>query len=174
MAIRDLVAGTKNAVLRRTSREVKCINKHVLALLDDMKETLHVAEGVGIAAPQVGVLRRIAVVEYGEQFYELINPRILAASGESVAEEGCLSVPGVRGLVKRPETITVAYVDRSGKRHKMDVIGVMARIFCHEIDHLDGVLFVDKMIEEKHNEDRIYGNATVCSAQPQVADRRRV
>jgi peptide deformylase len=148
MAIRDMVTGTKNPELRKISREVKMINKHVLTLLDDMKETLHVEEGVGLAAPQVGVLRRIAIVEYDEKYYELINPRILKASGELVEEEGCLSVPGVRGKVKRPETITVVYTDRMGKRHKEEITGLMSRVFCHEIDHLDGILFVDKMIEE--------------------------
>lgn len=148
MAIRDIVTGTDNEALRKISREVRLINKHILTLLDDMKETLHVEEGVGLAAPQVGVLRRIAIVEYDEKYYELINPKILKASGELIEEEGCLSVIGQRGCVKRPETITVAYMDRSGKRHKIELTGIVARIFCHEIDHLDGVLFVDKMIEE--------------------------
>ena len=149
MAIRDIVTGTDNEALRKISREVRLINKHILTLLDDMKETLHVEEGVGLAAPQVGVLRRVAIVEYDDQYYELINPKILKSSGELIEEEGCLSVIGQRGCVKRPEDITVAYMDRNGKRHKIDLTGIVARIFCHEIDHLDGVLFVDKMIEEK-------------------------
>jgi len=148
MAIRDLVTGADNPELRKISREVRIINKHVLTLLDDMKETLHAVQGVGLAAPQVGVLRRIAIVEFGDKYYELINPRILKSSGEAIGEEGCLSVPGVRGKVKRPETITVMYVDRAGKRHREEITGILARVFCHEIDHLDGVLFVDKMIEE--------------------------
>jgi len=148
MAIRDLVTGMDNPELRKISREVRLINKHVLTLLDDMKETLHAAQGVGLAAPQVGVLRRIAIVEFGDKYYELINPRILKSSGEVIGEEGCLSVPGVRGKVKRPATITVTYADRAGKRHKEEITGILARVFCHEIDHLDGVLFVDKMIEE--------------------------
>lgn len=148
MAIRGMVTGQDNPELRKISREVRIINKHVLTLLDDMKETLHVEEGVGLAAPQVGVLRRVAVVDFGEKYYELINPRILKASGELIGEEGCLSVPGVRGKVKRPETITVTYLDRMGKRHKEEITGILARVFCHEIDHLDGILFVDKMIEE--------------------------
>ena len=148
MAIRDMVTGADNPELRKISREVRIINKHVLTLLDDMKETLHVAQGVGLAAPQVGVLRRIAIVEFADKYYELINPRILKSSGEEIGEEGCLSVPGVRGKVKRPETITVTYTDRAGKRHKEEITGILARVFCHEIDHLDGVLFVDKMIEE--------------------------
>ena len=149
MAIRSMVTGTKNPALRKISREVKCINKHVLQLLDDMKETLHVEAGVGLAAPQVGVLRRIAVVEFDGKYYELINPRILSVSGELVEEEGCLSVPGIRGLVKRPEIIKVTYVDRDGIRRKEEITGLTARVFCHEIDHLDGVLFVDKMMTEE-------------------------
>lgn len=148
MAIRDLVTGADNPELRKILREVRLINKHVLTLLDDMKETLHAAQGVGLAAPQVGVLRRIAIVEFEDKYYELINPRILKSSGGVIGEEGCLSVPGVRGKVKRPETITVTYLDRAGKRHKEEITGILARVFCHEIDHLDGVLFVDKMIEE--------------------------
>ncbi len=148
MAIRSMMTGIKNPELRKMSREVKCINKHVLMLLDDMKETLRIEEGVGLAAPQVGVLRRIAIVEFDGKYYELINPRILSSSGELVEEEGCLSVPGIRGLVKRPETIKVTYVDRDGKRHKEEITGLTARVFCHEIDHLEGVLFVDKMTEE--------------------------
>ena len=149
MAIRDIVKGTDNPALRKKSREVNGINKHILTLLDDMKETLAVEDGVGLAAPQVGVLRRIAIVNYNDQLYELINPRIISGSGEAIEEEGCLSVVGQRGKVKRPEKITVTYIDRNGKRQKQEITGITARVFCHEIDHLDGILFVDKMINEK-------------------------
>jgi len=152
MAIRDIVTGTDNPALRKISREVKKINKHILTLLDDMKETLKVEEGVGLAAPQVGVLRRIAVIDFDEKYYELINPRILSASGEAVAEEGCLSVAGTRGLVQRPDKLTVEYEDRNGKKQKIEVTDITARIFCHEIDHLDGILFVDKITEEQDEE----------------------
>ena len=148
MAIRDIVKGTDNPALRKKSREVSGINKHILTLLDDMKETLAVEDGVGLAAPQVGVLRRIAIVNYNDQLYELINPRILNGSGEAIEEEGCLSVVGQRGKVKRPEKITVTYIDRNGKRQKQEISGITARVFCHEIDHLDGILFVDKMEKE--------------------------
>lgn len=148
MAIRDIVTGTDNPALRKKSREVNSINKHILALLDDMKDTLKVEEGVGLAAPQVGVLRRVAIIEFDEKYYELINPKILNASGEAIGEEGCLSVIGVRGRVKRPDKLTVAYAGRNGKMKKIEVDGITARIFCHEIDHLDGILFVDKMIKE--------------------------
>ena len=148
MAIRDIVTGTDNPALRKKSREVSGINNHILTLLDDMKDTLKVVEGVGLAAPQVGVLRRVAIVDYDDKFYELINPKIISVSGETIEEEGCLSVIGQRGRVKRPEKITVTYVDRKGKRQKQEITGITARIFCHEIDHLDGILFVDKMIIE--------------------------
>ncbi len=148
MAIRDIVKGTDNPALRKKSREVSGINKHILTLLDDMKETLAVEDGVGLAAPQVGVLRRIAIVNYNDQLYELINPRILSGTGEAIEEEGCLSVVGQRGKVKRPDKITVTYIDRHGKKVKQEITGITARIFCHEIDHLDGILFVDRMIKE--------------------------
>ncbi len=148
MAIRDIVKGTDNPALRKKSREVSGINKHILTLLDDMKETLAVEDGVGLAAPQVGVLRRIAIVNYNDQLYELINPRILSGTGEAIEEEGCLSVVGQRGRVKRPDKITVTYIDRHGKKVKQEITGITARIFCHEIDHLDGILFVDRMIKE--------------------------
>ena len=98
------------------------------------------------------MLRRIAIIDYDDKYYEIINPRIMNASGEAVEEEGCLSVVGVRGRVKRPDKLTVAYFDRNGKRKKIEVEGITARIFCHEIDHLDGILFVDKMIHEKEKE----------------------
>lgn len=148
MAIRNIVKGQNNAALRRVSREVKLITPHILTLLQDMKDTLHAEEGIGLAAPQVGVLRRIAVVEYDEKYYEMINPKILSKTGEAVEEEGCLSIPGTRGRVKRPETITAEYTDRHGKKKKVTVTGITARGFCHEIDHLDGVMFVDKMMKE--------------------------
>lgn len=148
MAIREVITGESNEALRKISKPVTSITKHITTLLDDMKETLHIEEGAGLAAPQVGVLRRIAVVEYEDKYYELINPRIIKSSGEVIDEEGCLSIIGVRGTVKRPETLTVEYIDRNGKKHKEEITGMPARIFCHEIDHLDGILFVDKMIEE--------------------------
>lgn len=149
MAIRNIVTGTENEALRKESREVKNISNRIITLLDDMKETLEVENGAGLAAPQVGVLRQIAVVQHEDEYYEIINPKILSSSGEVILEEGCLSVPEVWGPVKRPETITVSYMDRDGKMNEKEISGMPARIFCHEIDHLHGVLFVDKMIEEE-------------------------
>ena len=148
MAIRDVVKGEDNEDLRKISREVKEITPHILTLLDDMKDTLDIEDGAGLAAPQLGVLRRIAVVSYEDKYYELINPKILEESGEVSGEEGCLSVPGVWGLVPRPEKIKVSYMDRFAQMHEIEISGMPARIFCHEIDHLDGILFVDKMTEE--------------------------
>lgn len=149
MAIRNIVTtDTDNEALRKTSREVKNVTAHIITLLDDMKETMHIEDGVGLAAPQVGVLRRIAVIEYEDQYYEIINPQILESSGEMIEEEGCLSVINVRGLVKRPENIMVEYMDRNGEQFTKKISGILARIFCHEIDHLHGILFIDKMIEE--------------------------
>ena len=148
MAIREVITGENDETLRKVCREVKTINKHILTLLDDMKDTLEYKEGAGLAAPQVGVLRRIAIVSYEDKYYELINPKIIKMSGEEVVEEGCLSLPDVWGTVQRPQSITVTYQDREGTQHTIDVTGIPVRIFCHEIDHLDGVLFVDKMIEE--------------------------
>ncbi len=173
MAIREVITGTNNEALRRISRPVMSITDHITTLLDDMKETLHIEEGAGLAAPQVGVLRRIAIVEYEDQYYELINPVILKSSGEAVEEEGCLSIIGIRGNVKRPETITVQYIDRNGKRHKEEISGMVARVFCHEIDHLDGVLFTDKMIEEA-DENNVHGHSEIRRAQPTKTYRSKV
>jgi peptide deformylase len=148
MAIRNVLTGEDNEALRKISKPVSSMTDHIITLLNDMKETLHVENGSGLAAPQIGVLRRIAVIEYEDKFYEVINPKIIKASGEAIDEEGCLSIVGVRGKVKRPDNITVVYLDRNGKKHRDEITGVTARIFCHEIDHLDGVLFVDKLYEE--------------------------
>jgi len=153
MAIRNVITGEDNAALRKNAREVKSITKRTTTLLDDMKDTMKSEDGVGLAAPQVGVLRRIAVVGYEDDYYELINPQITKTCGELVGEEGCLSVPGVRGMVKRPQSITVEYLDRDGKKQKKELDDTVARIFCHEIDHLDGVLFVDNVIEEPDKEE---------------------
>lgn len=173
MAIREIVTGTDNEALRKISRPVMAITKHITTLLDDMKETLRIEEGAGLAAPQIGVLRRVAIVDYDDQYYELINPVILKSSGEIIEEEGCLSVIGIRGKVKRPETITVQYTDRNGKRHKEEITGMTARVFCHEIDHLDGILFTDKMIEET-NEDNVHGHTELRRAQPSKSYKGKV
>ncbi|MBO5898056.1 MAG: peptide deformylase [Clostridia bacterium] len=130
--------------LRRVCRPVETITPSILTLLDDMAETMHAADGVGLAAPQVGVLRRIAIVEVEQgQLIELINPKIIARAGEQEGSEGCLSLPNQYGMVKRPMHVTVRATDRHGKEFEMSGSELLARAFCHEIDHLDGKLFVD-------------------------------
>ena len=116
-----------------------------LTLLDDMVETMRAADGCGLAAPQVGILRRIVVVEVEPgEVYELINPKIIAFSGEEEDREGCLSVPGQWGLVKRPVNVTVRALNRHGETVEITGHDLLARCFCHELDHLDGTLYIDK------------------------------
>lgn len=135
-------------VLRKTCRPVDAITPRILTLLDDMTETMRAANGCGLAGPQVGILRRIAVVEVEEgTVYELINPKIVAYSGEQTGEEGCLSVPGRWGIVTRPQHVTVRYTDRHGNAAEITGHDLLARALCHEIDHLDGKIFVDKASE---------------------------
>ena len=131
-------------VLRKTSREVTEITPRILTLLDDMADTLHKAQGVGLAAVQVGVLRRVVLVETEPgQLYELINPRIVEAEGEQKEVEGCLSLPGEWGYTLRPRKVTVEALNRKGEKLRIQGEGLLARAFCHEIDHLDGKLFTD-------------------------------
>jgi peptide deformylase len=133
-------------VLRKTCRPVEEITPRVLTLLDDMIETMHAANGVGLAAPQVGILKRIAVVEVEEgEIYELINPKIVASAGEQEGAEGCLSVPGRYGLVTRPKHVTVRALNRKGEEYEITAHDFLARAFCHEIEHLDGKLYIDKV-----------------------------
>lgn len=135
--------------LRKVCRPVDKITPRIITLLDDMLETMHAADGVGLAAPQVGVLRRIVVIEVEEgEVYELINPRIVAFAGEQQEQEGCLSVPGRWGITKRPMHVTVRALNRHGEEIQVSGSGLLARAFCHELDHLDGKLFIDEMIEE--------------------------
>ncbi len=133
-------------LLRMKSREVDVVNERILTLLKDLSHTLYSAEGVGLAAPQIGVLKRVVVVDTGEGLIELINPVILEQSGEMTDIEGCLSIPGVFGDVPRPESITVRALDRNGEMAISEYGGFTARVICHEIDHLDGVLFKDKVV----------------------------
>ena len=137
----------EESLLRKTSRPVTEITPRILTLLDDMKDTLHRANGVGLAAPQVGVLRRIVLVECEEGcLYEMINPEIIAAEGEQEEAEGCLSVPGEWGITHRPMKVTVRALDRNGKEYTVTGDDLLARAFCHEIDHLDGKLFTDNAV----------------------------
>ena len=131
-------------VLRKKCRPVEQITPKTLQLLDDMAETMRAAQGVGLAAPQVGILRRIVVVEVEEgNLIELINPKIIAYAGEQIGNEGCLSVPGKWGTVKRPMHVTVRALNRYGEEFEITGSEFLARAFCHELDHLDGQLYID-------------------------------
>ncbi len=135
--------------LRKVCRPVDKITPRTVTLLDDMIETMRAADGCGLAAPQVGILRRIAVVEVeAGKVIELINPKIIAFAGEQEAEEGCLSIPGRWGVTKRPRHVTVRATNRNGEVFEVSGSDLLARALCHEIDHLDGTLFIDKMIKE--------------------------
>lgn len=146
MAILNILKDT-DPTLRKTSREVTEITPRILTLLDDMKETMRAANGCGLAAVQVGVLRRIVVIETEESGYiELINPKIIAYSGRQQEAEGCLSVPGRWGITDRPMHVTVKAMNRHGEEVTLSGSDLLARAFCHELDHLDGTLFTDKAI----------------------------
>ena len=147
MAIRNIKT-EENPILRKASRTVTDFNDHLFQLLDDMKDTLYKADGVGLAAPQVGVLKRVIVVDCGEDlggFMELINPEIIESDGEQLEAEACLSLPHKTGKTTRPDHVTVRAQDRSGAFFETEGSGLLARCFCHEIDHLDGVLFTDRL-----------------------------
>ena len=131
-------------ILRKKCRPVEAITPKTLQLLDDMAETMHEANGVGLAAPQVGILRRIVVIEVEEgNLIELINPKIIAYAGEQDGTEGCLSVPGKWGMVKRPMHVTVRATNRHGEEFELTGSELLARAICHELDHLDGKLYID-------------------------------
>lgn len=146
MAVRNILEGD-NPRLRTVARPVKKINQHILDVLDDMQQTMYDARGVGLAAPQVGVNRRIVVIDVGEGVMELINPEIVSEEGQQRSEEGCLSFPDQNGYVIRPEKIVVRAMDRNGEMKEYVGTELLARALAHEIDHLDGVLFVDKVVE---------------------------
>jgi len=130
-------------ILRQKAKPVAGINEKILTLLDDMRETLQETNGVGLAAPQVGVLRRVVVVELEDEYYELINPAIIASEGTQTCDEACLSVPGYQGDIERPMNITVEATNRDGEIYTIDAEEYLASILCHELDHLDGVLYID-------------------------------
>ena len=145
MAIRNVVQ-VGDDVLRQKCFPVEEFDEKLWKLLDDMKETVKKEEGAGLAAPQVGVLRRLAVVDVDEGYFELINPVIVSQKGEQSGWEGCLSVVGKSGIVSRPMKVKLSYQNRFGDKHILDAKGFFARAICHELDHLDGVLYIDKAI----------------------------
>ena len=148
MAIRNIVVLGEDEVLRKRARRVDKFDKRLRTLLDDMADTMYKADGVGLAAPQVGILKRVVVIDVGDGLIELVNPEIIAQEGAVVDVEGCLSVPGKRGTEERPERVMVRAQNRDGKEIQLDGEELLARCLCHEIDHLDGIVYVDKMIED--------------------------
>lgn len=144
MGLRKILTD-KDPALHKVCRPVEKFDGRLHRLLDDMKETLADANGVGLAAPQVGILRRVVLVDTGDEVLELINPSLLETSGEQVGAEGCLSVPGKYGLVKRPNYAKVRAQDRDGNWFEAEGEELIARCFCHELDHLDGILYTEVM-----------------------------
>ena len=154
MAIRTIMELDRDDVLRKHARRVEKFDERLGTLLTDMAETMRAGNGVGLAAPQVGVLKRCCVIDVGEGLLELVNPEIVSTEGEVTVIEGCLSVPGRAGRVVRPEKVTVKAQDRNGEAMEVSGEGMLAVCLCHEIDHLDGILYVDKMIEDATEEMR--------------------
>lgn len=144
MGLRKILTD-KDPALHKVCRPVTEFDGKLHKLLDDMRETLIDSNGVGLAAPQVGILRRVVVVDVGDEILELVNPELLETDGEQEGAEGCLSVPGKYGLVKRPYLAKVRAQDRNGNRFEVEGEELIARCFCHEIDHLDGILYTQVM-----------------------------
>lgn len=134
-------------ILRKKSRPVDEINERIKIMVKDMFDTMYEADGVGLAAPQIGILKRLVVIDVGEGPITLINPEILEAEGSVLDEEGCLSLPGSQGIVPRPQKVKVKALNENGKETIVEGEGLLARAMCHEIDHLDGILFIDKVVK---------------------------
>ncbi|MEG1394720.1 MAG: peptide deformylase [Clostridia bacterium] len=147
MAIRNIVKDGES-ILRKRCREVTEFDAKLAKLLDDMRETMLYADGCGLAAPQVGIMRRAVVVEVGDFFVEMLNPRIVSKEGEQVGFEGCLSVPNKQCNIARPFKVRVEFQDRKGAHKALDCEAMIARACCHELDHLDGILFYDRELKE--------------------------
>lgn len=147
MAIR-IIRKDNDPVLRKLSKKVNKIDNKIHELINDMTETMYDADGVGLAAPQIGILKQIIVIDVGEGIIELINPEIVEEAGEEVDVEGCLSIPEITGNVKRPKKVKVKALNKDGKSIIVEGENLLARALCHEIDHLNGILFTDKVIDE--------------------------
>ncbi|MCL1964017.1 MAG: peptide deformylase [Firmicutes bacterium] len=154
MALRKLLY-VGDETLRKVSRPVDVLNKRMIMLLDDLAETMYAENGVGLAAPQVGVLRRAIVIDMGDDtgLIQMVNPEIVSSEGEQETVEGCLSIPGRSGYVVRPQRLVVRGINRGGKPVEMEAEGALAVAFCHEIDHLNGALFIDSMTREASDEE---------------------
>lgn len=148
MAIRN-IRTDEDPILRKKSREVEKFDDRLFQLLDDMADTMYDADGVGLAAVQVGVLRRVVIIDIGEGLIELINPQIIEEDGIQCDVEGCLSLPGKQAYTMRPMTVTVKAQNRNGNWCVYKGTGLKAKAFCHEIDHLDGILYVDKIAKQE-------------------------
>ena len=150
MAIRNL-RYEGDPILRKTSKEVKEVTPKIRELIDDMLETMYEANGVGLAAPQVGVLKRIVVIDVGEGPLVMVNPQVVKTSGSQTGDEGCLSVPGKAGTVTRPDEVTVRFMGEDGEWYELEGRELQARAICHECDHLDGKLYIDIVEGELHD-----------------------
>lgn len=148
MALRN-IRTYGDEVLRKKSRKVDVINARITTLLEDMLETMYEAQGVGLAAPQVGILKRAVVIDVGDGPLFLINPEIVETEGKCIDSEGCLSIPGEQEDVERPERVVVKAQNEKGEDITIEGTELLARALCHEIDHLDGILFVDKAIKRE-------------------------
>lgn len=148
MAIRQL-RFEGDPLLRKKSREVNSIDDRIKTLVKDMKETMLKEDGVGLAAPQVGILRRIFIIDVGDGTIVFINPEMMSQEGETIDTEGCLSIPDKTGRVKRPNKVKVKYLDLEGNEKIVEGTGLLARALCHEIDHLNGVLFIDRIMNKE-------------------------
>ena len=146
MALRE-IRTDEDPILRKQSRKVTEINDRIKILLEDMKETMIDANGVGLAAPQIGVLRRVITIDVGEGVMKIINPEILEVRGTIIDIEGCLSIPGKSGTVERPEWVKLKYLNENGEELIIEGTDLLARAICHEVDHLNGILYTDKVIE---------------------------
>lgn len=148
MALRNIRVN-EDPILRKKCREIEEINERIITLIKDMKETMYDADGVGLAAPQVGILKRMAIIDVGDGPITFINPEIIKREGSQIDYEGCLSVPGQQGKVDRPFKVTVKALNENGEEFILEGEELLARAICHELDHLDGVLFIDKVIKER-------------------------
>jgi peptide deformylase len=146
MAIRNIRTGD-DPQLRKKCRSVAAIDAHVKEILNDMAETMYKAEGAGLAANQIGILRRLVVMDVGEGLVKLVNPEMVSQEGTREVLEGCLSFPDVWGKVIRPEKVCVRYLDENGQEITIEAEGLLAKCLCHELDHLDGIVFTDKVTE---------------------------
>ena len=144
MALRNL-RFIGDEILRKKSKKVSVVDNRIKTLLNDMVDTMYENEGVGLAGPQVGILKQVVTIDVDDgNVYKMVNPRIISSSGEQIDQEGCLSVPEKKGDVKRPMNVTAVYLDENGNEVTLEAEGLLARCICHEIDHLNGVLFVDR------------------------------